>query len=381
MTAPFPTGPALRRLALAGLLAAPALAAQAAYVETDLVSNVPGRAAQLDPDLVNPWGLSASPTSPWWVSDNGTGLSTLYNGSGVKQGLVVTIPPSPGSPPGSQSTPTGQVFNPTTDFQITPNTPARFLFATEDGTIAGWNPGTGTVAPLKVDNSASGAVYKGLALGSTGSGNLLYAANFTGGKIDVFDAAFTPTTPGGGFLDPNLPAGYVPFNIQNLGGQLYVTYALRQPGADDETAGPGLGIVDVFDTDGSLIRRLATGGTLNAPWGLALAPAGFGEFAGALLVGNFGDGLINAFDAATGAFLGQIADATGTPIAIDGLWGLAFGNGGNAGSPNELFFTAGLDDEANGLFGKLSAVSVPEPASWTLLTLGLAGLRRRRSAR
>ncbi|TCO83028.1 uncharacterized protein (TIGR03118 family) [Plasticicumulans lactativorans] len=377
MTAPFPTGPTLRRLALAGLLAAPALAAQAAYVETDLVSNVPGRAAQLDPDLVNPWGLSASPTSPWWVSDNGTGLSTLYNGSGVKQGLVVTIPPSPGSPPGTTSTPTGQVFNPTTDFQITPNTPARFLFATEDGTIAGWNPGTGTVAPLKIDNSASGAVYKGLALGSTGSGNLLYAANFTGGKIDVFDAAFTPTTPGGGFLDPNLPAGYVPFNIQNLGGQLYVTYALRQPGADDETAGPGLGIVDVFDTDGSLIRRLATGGTLNAPWGLALAPAGFGEFAGALLVGNFGDGLINAFDAATGAFLGQIADATGTPIAIDGLWGLAFGNGGNAGSPNELFFTAGLDDEANGLFGKLSAVSVPEPASWTLLTLGLAGLRRR----
>lgn len=373
----FPTGATLRRLALAGLLAAPALAAQAAYVETDLVSNVPGRAAQLDPDLVNPWGLSANPTGPWWVSDNGTGLSTLYNGGGAKQGLVVTIPPAPGSPPGTTSAPTGQVFNPTADFKLGNGSKALFLFATEDGTIAGWNPGTGTIATLQVDNSASGTNYKGLALGSAGGGSRLYAANFTGGKIDVFDAGFAAVTPGGGFLDPNLPAGYSPFNIQNLGGQLYVTYALRQPGADDETAGPGLGIVDVFDTDGSLIRRLATGGALNAPWGLALAPGGFGEFAGALLVGNFGDGLINAFDAATGAFLGQIADATGTPIAIDGLWGLAFGNGGNAGSPNELFFTAGLDDEANGLFGKLSAVSVPEPASWTLLTLGLAGLRRR----
>jgi uncharacterized protein (TIGR03118 family) len=218
---------------------------------------------------------------------------------------------------------------------------------------------------VKVDNSASAASYTGLAV----AGSFLYAANFAQGRIDVFDSSFAATTLPGGFTDPNLPAGYSPFNIQNLGGQLYVTYAQIANG--DEVKGAGLGFVDVFDTNGSLVRRLATGGTLNAPWGLALAPSDFGEFSNALLVGNFGDGLINAFNPATGLLLGHLADALNSPIAIDGLWGIGFGNDGNAGPHNALFFAAGIEDEAHGLFGSLTATTpttVPEPG-----TLGLMG--------
>ena len=340
------------------------------FLQTNLVSNIPGLAKFTDPDLVNPWGISHSPTSPFWVSDNGTGLSTLYNGAGVKQGLVVTIPPPAGGTP--PSAPTGQVFNGTGSFQVNAGLPALFIFATEDGTISGWNPAANpTIAILKVDNSGSGAVYKGLAIGNNGAGDFLYAANFTGNRIDIFDSNFAPASLPGSFIDPNLPSGYAPFNIQNLGGQLFVTYAV-QNGKDDQP-GSGNGIVDVFDTSGNFVKRLiSNGGALNSPWGLEIAPAGFGDFAGDLLVGNFGDGLINVYDPVSGIFIDNLKGIDGKPIAIDGLWGLIVGNGGNGGDINTLYFTAGPNDEANGLFGSLAPA--PLPGSLLLLGSGLLGL-------
>ena len=353
--------------ALAVLTVAPAAPVAAAYVQTNLVSNIQGVAAFTDANLKNPWGISSSPTSPFWISNNGTGTSTLYNGAGqpfpVNNPLVVTIPPSPGS------TPTGQVFNGGSGFELAPGQPARFLFATEAGTIAGWNPAANaTNALIEVNNGGTGASYKGLAIGNNASGDFLYAANFGNGKIDVFDSGFAAASLAGSFTDPNLPSGYAPFNIQNLNGTLYVTYALVGQGGDD-VPGAGNGIVDAFDTNGNLIKRVVTGGALNSPWGLALAPAGFGEFGGALLVGNFGDGLINAFNPTTGTPLGTLRDATNNPIANDGLWGLHFGNGGNGGSLNTLYFTAGPNNEADGLFGSIAAV--PEPASLALVVAGL----------
>ena len=353
--------------ALAVLTVAPAAPVAAAYVQTNLVSNIQGVAAFTDANLKNPWGISSSPTSPFWISNNGTGTSTLYNGAGqpfpVNNPLVVTIPPSPGS------TPTGQVFNGGSGFELAPGQPARFLFATEAGTIAGWNPATNaTNALIEVNNGGTGASYKGLAIGNNASGDFLYAANFGNGKIDVFDSGFAAASLAGSFTDPNLPSGYAPFNIQNLNGTLYVTYALVGQGGDD-VPGAGNGIVDAFDTNGNLIKRVVTGGALNSPWGLALAPAAFGEFGGALLVGNFGDGLINAFNPTTGTPLGTLRDAANNPIANDGLWGLHFGNGGNGGSLNTLYFTAGPNNEADGLFGSIAAV--PEPASLALVVAGL----------
>ena len=353
--------------ALAVLAVAPAAPVAAAYVQTNLVSNIQGVAAFTDANLKNPWGISSSPTSPFWISNNGTGTSTLYNGAGqpfpVNNPLVVTIPPSPGS------TPTGQVFNGGSGFELAPGQPARFLFATEAGTIAGWNPAANaTNALIEVNNGGTGASYKGLAIGNNASGDFLYAANFGNGKIDVFDSGFAAASLAGSFTDPNLPSGYAPFNIQNLNGTLYVTYALVGQGGDD-VPGAGNGIVDAFDTNGNLIKRVVTGGALNSPWGLALAPAAFGEFGGALLVGNFGDGLINAFNPTTGTPLGTLRDAANNPIANDGLWGLHFGNGGNGGSLNTLYFTAGPNNEADGLFGSIAAV--PEPASLALVVAGL----------
>jgi len=353
--------------ALAVLTVASAAPVAAAYVQTNLVSNIQGVAAFTDANLKNPWGISSSPTSPFWISNNGTGTSTLYNGAGqpfpVNNPLVVTIPPSPGS------TPTGQVFNGGSGFELAPGQPARFLFATEAGTIAGWNPAANaTNALIEVNNGGTGASYKGLAIGNNASGDFLYAANFGNGKIDVFDSGFAAASLAGSFTDPNLPSGYAPFNIQNLNGTLYVTYALVGQGGDD-VPGAGNGIVDAFDTNGNLIKRVVTGGALNSPWGLALAPAAFGEFGGALLVGNFGDGLINAFNPTTGTPLGTLRDAANNPIANDGLWGLHFGNGGNGGSLNTLYFTAGPNNEADGLFGSIAAV--PEPASLALVVAGL----------
>jgi uncharacterized protein (TIGR03118 family) len=348
------------------------------YVQTDLVSDIPGRANFTDPDLVNPWGLVASSRSPWWVNDNGTGLSTLYNGSGVKQGLVVTIPPPMGSPAGTTATPTGIVFNGTSDFLLTssPTSQAFFIFATEDGTISGWNPTVDlTHAVLKVDNFAAGAVYKGLALGSNSSGNFLYATNFHAGTVDVFDASFHPVTLSGSFTDPNILPGYAPFGIRDINGNLYVTYAKQNAEKHDDVAGPAHGFVDVFDTNGNLLQHLIQHGQLNSPWGLALAPADFGQFSNDLLVGNFGNGRINAYDPNTGDFIGRLTSRPGNPIVIDGLWGLSFGNGGNAGPTNTLFFTAGLNDEADGLFGTLQAAdsgggsAAPSPSGGTLTLL------------
>jgi uncharacterized protein (TIGR03118 family) len=340
-----------------------ALPATAGYVQTNLVSDIPGMAQNTDLNLVNPWGIASSATSPFWVSDNGTGVATLYNGAGTPQALVVTIPPpSGGTPPAA---PTGVVFNGGADFGG-----FRFIFATEDGTIAGWNGGT--TATLQKDNSAAGAVYKGLAIGPSN----LYATNFHAGTIDVFDTNFDPVIHAGSFTDPNLPAGFAPFGIQNLGGKLYVTYALQDAAGKDDVAGPGNGFVDVFDTNGNFLQRLVTQGALNSPWGLAMAPANFGEFSNYLLVGNFGDGRINAFDPVTGALIGPLTDSkTGDPIEIDGLWGLRFGNGGNGGEKDKLFFTAGIPGdgmiEDHGLFG---SIAVPVPPTFVLLGSGLAGL-------
>ena len=358
----------------------------AAYLIENLVSDLPGVAAHQDPNLVNPWGLTRSATSPWWVADNGTGVSTLYDGSGARRPLVVTIPPAPGgSPP---SAPTGTVFNP----NAASFGGARFIFSTEDGVIASWQnvPPGNTNAVRQVDNSAAGSVYKGLAIGSSGGQDVVYATDFHNNRIDAFsfDAStnkFVAASLPGKFTDPNLPAGYAPFGIQNIDGKLYVTYAVKEAGGDDDVPGPGHGFVDVFDTNGNLLRRFASDDTLNSPWGLALAPDNFGQFSKDLLIGNFGDGTINAFNPVSGAFLGQLADAHGDPLRIEGLWALQFGSGDPAsasGKPNQLFFTAGIpgpdgEVEDHGLFG---LIAVPEPSSVALLLAGLAalGLRGRR---
>jgi uncharacterized protein (TIGR03118 family) len=349
-----------------------------AYAQTNLVSDLPGVAKNTDSNLVNPWGIAFSATSPFWIADNHTGVATLYNGSGqpfpVGNPLVVTVPPPGGGMP--PAAPTGIVFNPTADFAG-----SHFIFATEDGTIAAWT--SGTAAALKVDSSGSGAVYKGLALGNNGSGNFLYAANFNSGKIDVFNSAFAPVMLPGGFQDPNIPAGFAPFDIQSIGGKLYVTYAKQDAAKHDDVAGPGNGYVDTYDLSGNLLKRVISQGPLNSPWGLTLASPNFGPLSGDLLVGNFGDGTINGFDPITGALIGSLADQQGHPIVNPGLWALTFGNGGNGGNLNTLYFTAGIPGpdtvEDHGLFGQIQAV--PEPATWGAAGLGLAFLLVARRAR
>ncbi len=331
----------------------------AVFAQADLVSDGAVPAAHPDNKLLNPWGIAASPTGPFWVADNGRGVATVYDGSGNSVAPVVAIPPQAGAPAGTLSHPTGIVYNGNAgEFLLAgAGTAAQFLIATEDGTIAGWN--SGTSAATVVDNSAGGAVYKGLALAAAGGSDYLYATNFHAGSIDVFNAAFNPVALGAGdfgtFTDPALPAGFAPFGIAALGGDLYVTYA-RQQGPDnhDDQAGPGNGFIDVYDTHGNLLKRLVSGGPLNSPWGLALAPQRFGGLAGALLVGNFGDGTINAFDPAAGAFLGPLVDATGAPLVNSGTWGLVLGNGNAGGSGDRVYFTAGLNDEADGLLGSLA---------------------------
>jgi uncharacterized protein (TIGR03118 family) len=344
------------------------------FFQTNLTSDIPGLANNTDPNLVNPWGIAFSSTSPFWIADNHSGLSTVYNAAGqpfpTNNPLVVTIPPPPGGAP--PASPTGIVFNGSSGFELG-GKPAAFIFATEDGTISAWNGSSSAV--LQVDNSSS-AVYKGLAIGSNSSGNFLYAANFKGGTVDVFDSKFKPVALAGSFKDPSLPAGYAPFNIQNVGSILYVTYAKQNAEGHDDVAGPGNGFVDVFDTNGNMVRRLISNGPLNSPWGVAVAPAAFGSLGGNLLVGNFGDGTINAFDPTTGQFIGEMQNAAGNPISIEGLWSLKFGNGGLAGDPNTLFFTAGISGggtvEDHGLFGDLQPV--PEPGTVGTMALGLIGL-------
>ncbi len=336
------------------------------YIQTNLVSDLAGVAEHQDTDLVNPWGIVAGPTTPFWISDNGTGLSTLYNGSGTKSSLVVTVPQPAGDP--GPSAPTGIVFNPGSSFGG-----SHFIFSTEDGTIAAWT--SGTDAALEV-TSPAGSVYKGLATGNNGLGNLLYAANFGLGRVDVFDSSFHATTVSGGFQDNSLPAGYAPFNVESIDGKLYVTYALQDSAKHDDVAGPGNGFIDVFDMNGNLLQRLTSHGALNSPWGLALAPAGFGALSGDLLVGNFGDGIINAYNPNSGRFIAALDESDGTPLVIDGLWGLSFGNGAQGQGADTLYFTAGIPGpdqvEDHGLFGSISPA--PEPRPLVLGSLGLSAV-------
>ncbi len=354
----------MRLLAVSALLV-PSLFADG-FTQINLVSDIPGMAATLDPNLRDPWGMSFNATSPIWVSDRAAGVSTLYNGAGGIVSLIVTVPP--GAPPG----PTGQVFAGLAGNFLLNGSPSAFIFDTLAGTIDAWNNGAGTTAAVM--NTTAGAVFEGLALAN----NTLYAANFqaTGG-IDAFDSTFAPTTLSGNFTDPNLPAGYSAFNIQNIGGKLYVEFAKVTSGSPVPLPGGG-GFVDVFDTNGNLLQRLISNGPLDAPWGIALAPATFGAFGGDLMVGNFGNGEINAFDPVTGAFIGTVEDQNGAPLVNPGLWAINFGN--SSANPNGLYFNAGINQGADGLFGEIVA---PEPASFGLAALGIVTLlgcawRRRR---
>jgi uncharacterized protein (TIGR03118 family) len=313
------------------------------YKKRNLVSDIDGVARITDANLVNPWGLAFGPATPAWVADNGTDVSTLYSG-GVRKSIPVTLPLVVGIPGGA---PTGVVFNATPGFKVN-GAAAHFIFDSEAGTITAWNAGTQAVT----EATTPGAIYKGLAIASKGSTTMLYAANFHAGTIDVFNDSFAPATVPGGFVDPNLPAGFAPFNIQEIAGRLVVAYAQQDADAEDEVAGAGLGYIDVFDTSGHLLRRLVSQGALNAPWGLAVAPRHFGPFSGDLLVGNFGDGAINAYDPRTGAFRGTLENKDGNQIKVNGLWALRFGNG-VIGTPRTLLFTAGIGDEDHGLFGEI----------------------------
>jgi uncharacterized protein (TIGR03118 family) len=326
------------------------------FAQVNLASDVPGLAHITDPNLVNPWGIAFSPTGPFWFADNGSGVSDLLDGRGRPIPLVVAVPSA--ARPGG--TPTGTVFNGGAGFAVSENgvsAPSRFLFATTDGTISGWTTAVDpTRAVLAVDNSSSGAVYTGLALGADPAGrSLLYVADFGRGTIDLFGQDFRPVARPGSFRDPNLPDGYAPFNVQNVNNLLFVTYALRDETGSDDVPGRGHGFIDAYDLGGNLVRRVASLGALNSPWGLALAPANFGPFGGALLVGNNGDGHINAYDPGSGVFLGQIADDHGTPIAIPNLWALTFGNGHAGGDAGTLFFAGRVAYDAHGLFGAIQA--------------------------
>jgi uncharacterized protein (TIGR03118 family) len=328
------------------------------YIAHDLVSNQPGVAPLTDPTLINAWGISlGQPTGPTiWVSSNGAGLSELYKGD------TPTVPFQKNSPLGVVNIPggdpTGQVFNNTTDFVVASggNSAAPlFIFATEAGVISGWNPTVDPNNAIAGYTAPDGAIYKGIALGTNGGANFLYATDFHNGKIDVLDKnyALTPQAAGA-FTDPNLPAGYAPFGIANIGGKLYVSYAKQDADAGDDVAGAGHGFIDVYSTAGQLQQRLVSHGSLNSPWGMVQATANFGDFSNDLLVGNFGDGHINVYDPNTGAFKGTLK-TDGHQLTIDGLWGLAFGNGNTAGDVNTLYYAAGPNGEANGLFGKITA--------------------------
>jgi uncharacterized protein (TIGR03118 family) len=338
-------------------------------VQTNLVSDVPGLAKVTDPNLKNPWGTSTAPGLPIWVSDNNAGVTTLYDGAGQPIPLqakppvnAVAIPAPPSAGKGAVGAPTGTVFNPTGSGFVVSEKGAsgssRFLFATEDGTIVGWSPtvdrANGIIAvdrsTIKDPAGDVGAVYKGLALVTTPAGTFLYATNFRFGTVEVFDSNFDLVKT---FTDQRIPAGFAPFGIHNIGGNLYVTFAKQKPDKHDDLAGPGNGFVDVFNPNGDLLQRLVSEGRLNSPWAVTLAPATFGAFGGDILVGNFGDGRVNAYNRATGHFEGRLLNATGQPLTIPGLWGLRFPAGSLNAVPGALYFTAGINDEHDGLFGDL----------------------------
>jgi len=367
------------------------------YTQTNLVSNASGGAPVSDPQLINPWGLSRGSGSAWWVSDNATGFSTLYNGAGAKQSLIVTIPQAdPNNKNTPTGTPTGTISNGSqTDFLLAPGKPAAFLFSTIDGTIAGWNPTVGVAqgaAPpsthaMTVVKTTDGSSYTGLTSAFIDGNRFLYAANFTKGRIDVYDNVFQPVklskkrfnedssdrhghSSENPFVDESLPRGYVPFNVEAIGNDIVVTYVLHEEGSPFETDGPGLGFVDIYTSTGRLLQRLEHGDWLNAPWGVALAPLDFGHFSHDLLIGQFaggGDtqssGLIAAYDLATGKFDGLLQDASGKPLAINGIWSLSPGNVSPANNDaaaapaSEMYFTAGPNHGSGGLFGYLTAVS------------------------
>jgi len=317
---------------------------------TNLVSDIAGVAERTDSNLVNPWGIVPSANNTIWIANNGTGTSTLYNTDGVPvpvgHPLVVTIPKADANTEGAN--PTGIVFNSGPGFVVSQNGhsgPSIFIFVSEDGSISGWNPQVSPTAAIRVvDPGSEEVIYKGAALGTTASGPRLFVTNFHGAKVEVYDQNFMEIEVPNTFEDPNLPAGYAPFGIRNINGLIYVTYAKQDAEGEDDVPGPGFGYVDVFSTNGQFIRRLISQGKLNAPWGLVLASRHFGRFHDALLVGNFGDGRINAYHPTTGAFLGTLSKSDGTPLDFNGLWGLHF-------IGDQLFFTAGIADEDHGLFG------------------------------
>lgn len=334
------------------------------YAQHNLVSDGFVPADHINSDVVNAWGLVAGPTTPWWIVDNGTGKSTLYNVATGTFPLTVTVP----GVGGEQGNPTGIVFNGGSGFVVNNGagtSAARFIFASEDGTLSAFRGVPVVTVVPNAQAPAHGAIYKGLAIDSETNGQFLYATDFHNGAVDIFDASFHAVTIPGAFTDPTLPAGFAPFGIQNINGTIYVTYALQDEDKEDDVAGPGNGFVDAFTTSGAFIGRVASGGELNSPWGLALAPADFGRFSGDLLVGNFGDGRIHAFRPQDGEFeaVGLLHSAAGKPIQIDGLWALQFGHGTSAtsanGLTNTLFFTAGPAEEEHGLFGSIVNVQPP----------------------
>jgi uncharacterized protein (TIGR03118 family) len=351
-------------LVLAGVAAAPSAAAphrhkhgrELRVTQRNLVADRPGHAELTDPNLVNAWGLAFGPSTPAWVADNGTGLSTLYRGATAmspkpsRLPLVVSIP---------QGAPTGVVWTGGTGFTVhsgMASGPALFLFSSEEGVISGWSPDVpapGSTA-AQVAATVPGAVFKGLAIADTKTGPRLYATDFHNGRVDVWNDSFSPAGKPGGFVDPHIPKGYAPFGIQTVGNRLVVTYAKQDAARHDDVHGPGFGFVDVYSTSGKLLRRLVSRGPLNAPWGIALAPRHFGRASGDLLIGNFGNGRINAFNPKNGQFRGALRVKRGRTLKIDGLWALQFGNG-VIGNRNTLLFTAGPNEESHGLFGALTA--------------------------
>ena len=353
----FTLGGIFFALAIAPLLSHGAVI-NTGYRTNALVSSVPGVARHTDLRLINPWGIAIGPASVA-VADNGTGLVTAHGfGTGVPSRRAIQVPVPAGDT--NHATPTGLALNPTRQFVITNGThikPAELLIATEDGTISGWNPFGRTNATLLVDNSGAGAVYKGLALAFATNGPFLYAANFHAGVVEVYDTNFTLVTT---FTDPTL-VGFAPFNIRRIQDKLFVTFAKQDVAMHDDVAGAGNGYIRIFNTDGTLVRNFADQGALNAPWGMAVAPRHFGKFSHALLVGNFGDGTINAYNLLTGEFLGPLTNASGDPITISGLWGLAFDRDLPEDDfdfeASKLFFTAGINDEADGVFGIIRAIA------------------------
>jgi uncharacterized protein (TIGR03118 family) len=326
---------------------------QSSFAATALVSDGAVPAAHTDVNLKNPWGVAFNPKGFAWVADNGSNVATLYDGNGVPQSLVFTIP----NGKNGSASPTGIVFNGTQGFAVTENGKsglAAFIFAGEGGTITAWAPAVGpTNAFVMYDDGTGGAVYKGLALAVLNGNNFLYATDFHNNKIDVFNASFTKVAMPGAFVDPALPAGFAPFGIQAIGSNLFVTYAMQDAAKHDDVAGAGLGMVDVYDTAGNLKQHFAAGGSLNAPWGIAQAPASFGSMSGAILIGNFGDGTINTFNASSGQSMGPLKGSSGSAIVEPGVWGIAFGNDLSNQPSNTLFFAAGPNDEANGVYGRI----------------------------